>query len=72
MHGIPFSLVRDALVGKAELAVLNNDNAGAIAIYRDLLLRPVQATMHGTEYACRPGSHRGHRAADRGWPRTPT
>ena len=51
MKKIPFSFVRDALVGKAKLAVLSNDTPGAIEIYRDLLLRPVKATMNGTEYA---------------------
>ena len=51
MKKIPFSFVRDGLVGKAKLAVLSNDTPGAIDIYRDLLLRPVKATMNGTEYA---------------------
>ena len=38
----PFASTREALIGKADVAMLKNDRAGAVAIYRDLLRRPVK------------------------------
>lgn len=48
--GTPFTWTRSSMLGKARLAFRQKDKPAAIAILRDLLHRPVVATLHGSAY----------------------